>query len=89
MWKKSKVTLTKSKFTSSPVTSCKCLGENNPVLPSDSTILFSGSSLIRMSDFFYAIGSRNLKGNCFYLKGCGIGCKTFQRVHPEPFLTSF
>ena len=49
LWKKSKVTLTKGNFISSTGTSeyvCHCPGENNTVLPSDSTNLFRGLSLI-------------------------------------------
>ena len=64
LWKKLKENFTKSKFISSIFTSaasvCHCAGENNIVLPSDSTILFRGSSLISMGDFFRALGSRFL-----------------------------
>ena len=30
-----------------------------------------------------------LREKCLYLKPSCIDCKKFQRVHPEPFLTSF
>ena len=64
LWKKSNVNLTKSKFiSSSTVTSVsvwRCAGEENTVLPSEPTIIFRGSLLICMGDFFRAIGSRFL-----------------------------
>ena len=34
-------------------------------------------------------GNQFLREKCLYMKRSGIGCKKFQRVHTEPFLTSF
>ena len=30
-----------------------------------------------------------LREKCFYLERSGIGCKKYQRVYPEQFLTNF
>ena len=39
--------------------------------------------------FILCKGERVLRDKCLYLERSGIGCKKFQRVHPELFLVPF
>ena len=38
---------------------------------------------------FLGKGDQFVREKCLYLKRSGTGCKKFQKVHPEPFLTNF